>query len=75
MLLEEKKDEVYKLSQRLVKVDIDMSKLEMSRAAVLKNRDRKKTSTLTTTVRRRIVFYLKPPFRVHMYSSHDYSCI
>ena len=45
--LEEKKEEIAKLAQRLLIVDIDVCKLEGAKEAVAKNKDKKKVQTLT----------------------------
>ena len=45
--LEEKKEVIAKLAQRLLIVDIDVCKLEGAKEAVAKNKDKKKVQTLT----------------------------
>eukprot|EP00731_Ephydatia_muelleri_P005273 Em0002g1449a len=46
--LEDKKEEIAKLAQRLLIVDIDVCKLEGAKEAVIKNRDKRKAQTLMT---------------------------
>lgn len=60
--LEDKKEEIAKLAQRLLIVDIDVCKLEGAKEAVIKNRDKRKAQTLMTAkeVNSTALFCLKP---------------